>query len=839
MIKLYVDNNKEMKKEMAEKIESLRVDIDRERAEKIIEVYNKNKFYYISKDSKDEIKYRGDDKKAFYIDSKSNVMEYTDKETKDIIRITKDTMFINIKGEDKELLRDMSELYKYIMNSGYAVYETEEEREMNIDNLRRYIRVNSYDKLGKWEYSNDNRERERKEIKDKEGNDIKIKKGFLYKCDKCKSYEPIESIDAVLVLSIRERNTLDKEGNTVKTEEYAVLTGIIINGIECSVCKDIPDYNKVTYLGTSNHYNGVIGKNMFNDLAEKGKITISSIRLEKSFFGDRCKQKTLSNKIVFNIEKGRAYSLPTFNIDTKKKKGNLEQLGLNNMHQASMKVNISLKHVCEIGLLMEEYMKEKDIVNKKAIIPFSEYIMNIAAKSSDKEQIIKYIKAVLNKEETTDKYDEKIDHIMSGYDKLAILVFYNQNPYINYLDYKDIARVRNFRYDNGFDYNIVLPSKIRNVKRLRNTNLLKDLAELFSSKTKIERKFIAESESKLSAYVYLSKVKAVFNSQENINKFLIASADSFKKDYFSSVSVHINSNPYLERLIKEFGETAVANALTKDAIEYNKIKAKERLKIEKYNQNATNIFQLEGPSYNQYNHYNRGQRNDILYNDTVRNYIDIITVFPEYKLPVDRLRLKDLHDKIAKDASKIKHKEKFYNYEDKFMDMYDNKVIEDIEFKVALSNIELTAIGSQMGICVGGYWNRVEKGELFIVTMQKEGNYIGCLEISKNGELHQAKAKYNHRLEDNYLELLKQYCIMTNLTIDTHDVKDEYKVKKDKSKESVIYKNAINIIITSDVTEEDLLKEIEDNRETIVAPNNMFFNDFDDEIPFDFPEVAF
>ena len=295
------------------------------------------------------------------------------------------------------------------------------------------------------------------------------------------------------------------------------------------------------------------------------------------------------------------------------------------------------------------------------------------------------------------------------------------------------------------------------------------------------------------------------------NKFLNIEYEHVTKNKSNSfASMTIAPNPYLNKLIEVFGETTVTNALTKDIVKHN-----NRVKNE-YGPKPLFFKNSDLENYN--------RRNDILYKDTIRNYCDIVTVYPDYKLPCDRLRLKDLHDKIAKDASKIKNKEKVYTYEEKFMNMYDNKIIEDITFKVALSNHKLVEIGSQMGICVGGYWDRVERGELFIVSMEREDKYIGCLEISKNGILHQAKAKYNYRLDDKELELLKEYCLMTNIGIDTCDVVDKYKVNRDSSKESVIYKNAIKITIGG---KEDIEKILSEETEEIDEIEDIEENDYD------------
>ena len=401
-----------------------------------------------------------------------------------------------------------------------------------------------------------------------------------------------------------------------------------------------------------------------------------------------------------------------------------------------------------------------------------------------------YIDSLFDNTSIEDDKQYKVSSISS--DALSVLFFYNQNPYMKCKDALDIARIRNFHYYYGIVGGKNFPTKARNINRIRNTNLIKELNEIIGIKSKLERKFINDSERKLSAYDYVHNLNSAIKNQDNRNKFLNIEYECSTRNRSNSfASMKVVPNPYLSKLIEVFGETTVTNALTKDIVRHNN-KVKNKYGPELLQISSVDDYKI---------------RNDVWYKDTIRNYCDIIAVYPDYKLPCDRLRLKDLHDKIAKDANKIRHKEKVYTYEEKFMNMYDNKVIEDVTFKVALSNHKLADIGSQMGICVGGYWDRVERGELFIVYMKREDKYIGCLEISKNGILHQAKAKYNCRLDDKELELLKEYCLMTNIGIDTCDVVDKYKVNRDSSKESVIYKNAIKITIAGKEDIEKVLSE--------------------------------
>lgn len=811
----YMNRVREIDKDFISKIKEVALEIEEEEAIEIVNTYKRERWsVYREEDYGNEEKVvRSKDNKFVYIET-----ENEDREFKFFgSDILEESFFVKVRVRDIDtyLMDEMIGKFEYVYNKEGLKERDKEDEELRISKLNSFIRVNPYRVLGK-RY----KEKGYIQYKDKEGKPIKLKRGYLYKCGKCNSYELVEDMTVNICFS-NAKKRYKLESKVESNVDVMHIEYMKIEEVVCSVCKEKEHMNKIKFLHEKSNIRRIISKDIFNDLAEKGKIVIGNIELTRSFFGDKYSNKSESNKVVFNVETGRAYMLPTYDIDTKKKKGLLQQIGVSNINEVGSIIRIPLKYVCQVGLLMEEYMLKNDLVNKKALIPFKEYMKEYLLyiyKKENLDESLKNLESYIDSlfDNTSIEDDKQYKVSSNSSDTLLVLFFYNQNPYIKCKDALDIARIRRFHSYYGILGGKSFPTKAKNINRIRNTNLIKDLNEIIGIKSKLERKLINDSERKLSAYDYVYNLNATIKNQDNRNKFLNIEYEHVTKNKSNSLArIKVAPNPYLSKLIEVFGETTVTNALTKDIVKHN-----NRIKNE-YGSNPL-FFQIS--SVDDYN-----RRNDVWYKDTIRNYCDIVAVYPDYKLPCDRLRLKDLHDKIAKDASKIRNKEKVYTYEEKFMNMYDNKVIEDITFKVALSNHKLVEIGSQMGICVGGYWDRVEIGELFIVYMEREDEYIGCLEISKNGMLHQAKAKYNCKLNDKELELLKEYCLMTNIGIDTCDVADKYKVNRDSSKESVIYKNAIKITIGS---KEDIEKILSEEIEETEENTEELDNDYDLQFAF-------
>lgn len=116
----------------------------------------------------------------------------------------------------------------------------------------------------------------------------------------------------------------------------------------------------------------------------------------------------------------------------------------------------------------------------------------------------------------------------------------------------------------------------------------------------------------------------------------------------------------------------------------------------------------------------------------------------------------------------------------------ENEVFElqNKDITIALNEYELSKIGSEMHICVGGYGNAVKNGNCRIAYIQEDGEYKACLELRqfKNKgeyvyELHQAKLKYNSYVGTNerYFNIVTDWCKENNIEIKTHDMNKNFK----------------------------------------------------------------
>ena len=730
--------------------------------------------------------------------SKDNLVFWTDDKIQDDsyyyrAGISNESFFVKVKGQAKELLELLSERrYNHLIeNRPDADYENELDAEFEQTNTRRFIRANPYDTLGKTTYDYKIRETEKIVYKTKDGEDVKIKKGLLYQCFDCNTYEHLEEIDAILHFRLEKGCNYSNE-----TDKYDLLSSYSLRGVTlltatCPKCKKEIDMKYVSYIGEASRKSGDISNSLFDDFKEKGKLTLSTISKHKSFFGDRCSVKTINNRVVLNLNTGRSYLLPSFNMNKKKvnSKRRLIQLGSNSISDAGHHVTLPLKLLYKAGNLIEKYLVENKLVNTKAIIPFDRYLEN-AITTEYRNLIPDEISAIMKSlQDDTLGSATSFERTIGVITRLEILMCYNQNPYVEYAFYRDAMSIKYYRHAET-----KFPTKVVNIKRIRNTDLIKQINEATNTTSKTEKDFIKTYSNVFNGYLRLVELKKVIKNKDNLNKVLRLEKEKHLTNSYNSTK-NITNNAYLNRLIQEFGETNVINAILRKS--------------------------EASPNH---------EPNYVYYNDTIYNYETIIEALPEYKLPSNRLRLKDLHDKIAKDAAKVKQAKKVYEYEEELMNTFDNKHIYGVDFKVATSNHELTEIGSIMHICVGGYSRWVEQGDNFIVSMQKNNEYIGCLEIGNDGTLCQAKARRNLKFGDNMQKILRKYCEMTNLETKTSDVMNEYKVTRDESKKSLFNNKPIKIKVTTDI---DMAK---DNLSPIVELPRLDLEDIgvvdDEAIPF-------
>jgi hypothetical protein len=108
----------------------------------------------------------------------------------------------------------------------------------------------------------------------------------------------------------------------------------------------------------------------------------------------------------------------------------------------------------------------------------------------------------------------------------------------------------------------------------------------------------------------------------------------------------------------------------------------------------------------------------------------------------------------------------------------------DKNISIALNEYELTVIGNEMHICVGGYGHTVKNGNCRIAYIKTNDEYKVCLELRKiknkekvQYELHQAKLKYNSLVgsDEEMHNIVKDWCTKHNIKILTNDMKANYK----------------------------------------------------------------
>ena len=109
--------------------------------------------------------------------------------------------------------------------------------------------------------------------------------------------------------------------------------------------------------------------------------------------------------------------------------------------------------------------------------------------------------------------------------------------------------------------------------------------------------------------------------------------------------------------------------------------------------------------------------------------------------------------------------------------------LQNKDITIALNEYELSKIGSEMHICVGGYGNDVRYHGCRIAYIKHEDRYIACLELRVNFSkkettytLCQAKLKYNEYVGTNekYYKIVSDWCETNNIKIVTDDMRQRF-----------------------------------------------------------------
>lgn len=112
--------------------------------------------------------------------------------------------------------------------------------------------------------------------------------------------------------------------------------------------------------------------------------------------------------------------------------------------------------------------------------------------------------------------------------------------------------------------------------------------------------------------------------------------------------------------------------------------------------------------------------------------------------------------------------------------------LQNKDITIALNEYELSKIGSEMHICVGGYGNDVRYRGCRIAYIKHEDKYMACLELrvssgkKKTYTLHQAKLKYNEYVGTNekYYKIVSDWCEANDIKIITDDMRQRFNIQK-------------------------------------------------------------
>lgn len=388
-------------------------------------------------------------------------------------------------------------------------------------------------------------------------------------------------------------------------------------------------------------------------------------------------------------------------------------------HENTKECCISLNNVEDIHELFNGYyvdiaknfMKigmaiEKSINDSKAI-PFKEYYNNI--------------------NEIYDIWGNKKNYT-SDYFKKFVLIAYNLNPYVDYA----YTAIQYRLYDYSKKY-----SKKFKTKEFRNIYIKNKINSYLIDKMKLPKK-------SLQYLIKMNRTDSFANPIENIMTI-------YKSDTIKDIN-----NMY--KILEVYTQIKVSSLQSELWNIWNSIYIKDLIKIHGENNVVNAVLKIMKKDFNDIHDY-------IIF--TANNYEEILNKYNNYEMPVKRLRLKDLRDKINLDYSKTDGIAYYYKYSDNMRNRFE-KEIDDHYFRLVNSGEELIKIGNEFNNCVGNYGQTMaDKENLIIVATNKCTNKKDiCIEINLNtSSIVQARTCYNYGLDEHLTDLLVKYAKLTNIAI--------------------------------------------------------------------------
>ena len=143
-------------------------------------------------------------------------------------------------------------------------------------------------------------------------------------------------------------------------------------------------------------------------------------------------------------------------------------------------------------------------------------------------------------------------------------------------------------------------------------------------------------------------------------------------------------------------------------------------------------------------------------------YLDAVMMFKRLKdrgvLTQHALRgsIQEIHDRLSTDINKLRYANVILDYPDEMKNRY-NRTVNGLDFVLARETDELIRVGQRMGICVGGYHDKVADHITTIVVAYKDDLPVICIEITRNGQMEQVSTFYNHLVQGSYAYALKEW----------------------------------------------------------------------------------
>ncbi len=390
-----------------------------------------------------------------------------------------------------------------------------------------------------------------------------------------------------------------------------------------------------------------------------------------------------------------------------------------------------------LKLIHDKEFELRNLISDKLIIQIDNYMTNYFNNKFNYR--IKSVKEIVmermpGKESSWKEYQRVRQDILS--------MFVLHNRFVN-ADYIDLAvnlprTLNNLKYMNKKTYK----------KLHRETNKpLMDVVNIFISPSKSLKKLIlndfANGETELhwdDAFFSFLVVASYFKKKENVNKL-------YKLIRFSSVSGYYNLDDAMEFWLQYRTEKYLSNIESSTDFRNKLWNMKDTMRTI-YNIKAV-YGQDWDPNANVKFHNEKQFHDDLM----------AITRTPAFKEMQDAKRKAELSVPFEMEEEVFK--------------------LESKDITIALNEYELTTIGNQMHICVGGYGFDVKHRNCRIAYIKEGDEYKACLElrvIKKDNkvkyELHQAKLKYNEYVSTNerYFEIVTDWCKDNNIKIVTGDM---------------------------------------------------------------------